>query len=333
MHCFIAFAIIFSYLILKEQENMLVIDKNIRQLYEITDDQVREISKYDIKQDITLDSLCSRDDIDTVKQAFSKVIGYDINLLIDLLKVPDVNIDEILKVKERIAISDPDYNVDDIVSSFISVENGTAAQDLEDMFKEDNGEESESLIYFKIPSKMKDIEEVVSSRTVMDILDVDTYNDIRVNSLSFMNSGVHPSEELYVPIDKSNMSYFLSQINGANSGVISFLLPTTKGGVKLISSVFSVEEESLYVEKSESNFIINSPYLVSRQFSIFILGMKNGSMVSGMWNWNGTSYSGVKKDEIINFDKSIGLDKVFSQDINANIIDFISTQDIDINDN
>ena len=312
---------------------MLVIDKNIRQLYEITDDQVREISKYDIKQDITLDSLCSRDDIDTVKQAFSKVIGYDINLLIDLLKVPDVNIDEILKVKERIAISDPDYNVDDIVSSFISVENGTAAQDLEDMFKEDNGEESESLIYFKIPSKMKDIEEVVSSRTVMDILDVDTYNDIRVNSLSFMNSGVHPSEELYVPIDKSNMSYFLSQINGANSGVISFLLPTTKGGVKLISSVFSVEEESLYVEKSESNFIINSPYLVSRQFSIFILGMKNGSMVSGMWNWNGTSYSGVKKDEIINFDKSIGLDKVFSQDINANIIDFISTQDIDINDN
>lgn len=312
---------------------MLVIDKNIRQLYEITDDQVREISKYNIKKDITLDSLCSRDDIDTVKQAFSKVIGSDISLFIDLLKVSDVDIDEILKVKERIAISDPDYNIDDIVSSFISVENGTAAQDLEDMFKEDNDEEGESLIYFKIPSKMKEMEEVVSSRTVIDILDVDTYNDIRVSSLSFMNSGVHPNEELYVPIDNSNMNYFLSQINGANSGVISFLLPTTKGGVKLISSAFSVEEGSIYVEKSESHFIINSPYLVSRQFSIFILGMKNGSMISGMWNWNGTSYSGVKKDEIINFNESIGLDKVFSQDINVNIIDFISTQDIDINDN
>ena len=318
---------------IKEQENMLMIDKNIRRLYEITDDQVQEISQYNIKQDITLDSLCSRDDIDTVKQAFSKVIGSDISLLIDLLKVSDVDIDEILKVKERIAISDPDYNVDDIVSSFISVESGTDAQDLENMFKEDNDEAGESLIYFKIPSKIKEMEEVVSSRTVIDILDVDTYNDIRVSSLSFMNSGVHPNEELYVPIDNSNMSYFLSQINDVNSGVISFLLPTKKGGVKLISSAFSVEEGSFYVEKSESNFIINSPYLVSRQFSIFILGVKNESMVSGMWNWNGSSYSGVKKDEIISFDESIGLDKVFSQDINVNIINFVSTQDIDINGN
>ena len=165
---------------------MLMIDKNIRRLYEITDDQVQEISQYNIKQDITLDSLCSRDDIDTVKQAFSKVIGSDISLLIDLLKVSDVDIDEILKVKERIAISDPDYNVDDIVSSFISVESGTAAQDLENMFKEDNDEAGESLIYFKIPSKIKEMEEVVSSRTVIDILDVDTYNDIRV-SLSLIH--------------------------------------------------------------------------------------------------------------------------------------------------
>lgn len=308
---------------------MLVIDKNIRQLYEITDDQVREISKYNIKQDITLDSLCSRDDLDVIKQAFSKVIGCDIRLLADLLKFSSVDINKVLEVKERIAVSDPEYNIDDIISSFISVENGTASQDLENMFNENSGER-ENLIYFKIPSKIQDVDEVISSRTVVDILDVDIYNDIRVNSLSFINSGVHPNEEIYVPIESSNMKQFLSQLNDIQNGVISILLPTTNDGVKVVSSAFSVED-SLYLEKSESNFIINSPYLVSHQFSVFILGIKSGNMVSGMWNWNGSLYDGVEKDDIIHFNENIGLDKIFFQEINSDIIDFISTQDITIN--
>ena len=54
-------------------------------------------------------------------------------------------------------------------------------------------------------------------------------------------------------------------------------------------------------------------------------------MVSGMWNWNGSLYDGVEKDDIIHFNENIGLDKIFFQEINSDIIDFISTQDITIN--
>lgn len=306
---------------------MLEIDKKIRQLYEITDEHIKEISKYGIKQSIFLDNLSTREDIDNVKKAFHDVIHSDIQLLIDLINNPSVDIDNILDIKEKIAVSDSDYDIDGILSSYSSVENGTAAQDLEKMFNDDQ-EDNESLIYFKIPSQFAEIEEVISSKTALDILDVDVYNEVRVNSLSFNNSGIHPNEEITVSLELNNMNEFLVQLSNVENGVISFILPTAGDSVRIISSAFSVEDTSLYFEKSEVNFIINSPYLVSQQFSVFILGFKDNKMSCGMWSWDKSSFLGVEKENIKQFDKSIGLNKVFYQDINTNIIDFISTTEI-----
>mgnify|MGYP006971053234 FL=1 len=311
---------------------MLNIDKKIRQLYEINDKQVEDISQYAIEEDITIDSLQSRDDIDIIQKAFLEVIGYDITVLVNLVRNKDVDIDHMLDIKEQIAISDPDYNIDDIVSSFSSIENGTAAQDLENMFKDDDDDNNESLIYFKIPSYVKDTEEVISSKTVLNILDVDVYNEIRVNSLSFIYSNTHPNEEIKVPLNDNNFYSFIRQFENMKNGIISFLLPSTEGGVKIVNSVFSVEDgELLYFEKSEVDFIINYPHSVARQFSIFILGVVDTSMACGMWNWDGNEFSGVKKEDLIEFNQSIGLDKIFYQNINVNTLNFKDTLDIPMN--
>ena len=163
---------------------------------------------------------------------------------------------------------------------------------------------------------------------MLSILDVDSYNDIRVNSLSFSNTGVHPDEELYVSLGSSIIEDFLIQLNNNKNGIISFLIPSGMNGSKIINSAFSVEGDTLYLEKSEVNFIINSPYLVSKHFSVFIIVVQGSEMVSGMWEWNGSQYNGVDREAIIDFDKNIGLDKVFLQDINQDIVDFTSTSHI-----
>jgi len=310
---------------------MIEIDKKIRRLYEINDSQVNEIFNYGITQDISLKTLVSNKDIDDIKRAFYYVLDCDIGILIDILENTDINIDDILDFKEKIAVSDPEYKVDNILSSFLSVENGTAINDLERILDGSDNGRKESLIYFKIPPKIKNIEEVISSSTVLSILDVDSYNDIRVNSLSFANTGAHPDEELYVSLGSSNMEDFLIQLNSNKNGIISFLIPSGMNGSKIINSAFSVEESTLYLEKSEVNFIINSPYLVSKHFSVFIIVVQGSEMVSGMWEWNGSQYNGVDREVIIDFDKNIGLDKVFLQDINQDIVDFRSTSHICIN--
>lgn len=309
---------------------MIEIDKKIRELYEINDSQVNEIFNYGIRQNISLETLLSNDDRDKIRGAFSHVIGCDIDIFIDILKNTDINIDDILDFKEKIAVNDPDYKVDDILSSFLSVENGTAMNDLESILDLDNNDRKESLLYFKIPPKIKDIEEIISSSTVLNILDVDSYSDIRVSSLSFANTGVHPNEELYIDLKSNNIKDFFIQINNIKNGIISFLIPDRENGVKIISSTFSVDGDTLYLEKSEVSFMINSPYLVSSHFSVFIIGVYESKMICGMWEWNDSKYSGIDKDVIIDFDKNIGLDKIFLQDINQDIVDFISTSNISI---
>lgn len=309
---------------------MIEIDKKIRELYEINDSQVNEIFNYGIRQNISLETLLSNDDRDKIRGAFSHVIGCDIDIFIDILKNTDINIDDILDFKEKIAVNDPDYKVDDILSSFLSVENGTAMNDLESILDLDNNDRKESLLYFKIPPKIKDIEEIISSSTVLNILDVDSYSDIRVSSLSFANTGVHPNEELYIDLKSNNIKDFFIQINNIKNGIISFLIPDRENGVKIISSTFSVDGDTLYLEKSEVSFMINSPYLVSSHFSVFIIGVYESKMICGMWEWNDSKYSGIDKDAIIDFDKNIGLDKIFLQDINQDIVDFISTSNISI---
>ena len=226
---------------------MIEIDKKIRRLYEINDSQVNEIFNYGITQDISLKTLVSNKDIDDIKRAFYYVLDCDIGILIDILENTDINIDDILDFKEKIAVSDPEYKVDDILSSFLSVENGTAINDLERILDGSDNGRKESLIYFKIPPKIKNIEEVISSGTVLSILDVDSYNDIRVNSLSFSNTGVHPDEELYVSLGSSIIEDFLIQLNNNKNGIISFLIPSGMNGSKIINSAFSVEGDTLYL--------------------------------------------------------------------------------------
>lgn len=312
----------------------MVIDENIRQLYDITEEQIHEVCQYPNIEDVTIENIRNNVAMPVARKAFQDILDVDLGLLVSAILEYDISIEELLVMKESISDSDPQYNIDYLIESFVSVRSNS----IEDYIgkisgnqQDNNNNDDDEVLYFTMQYPGDDNVETISSRTIVNLLDIDVYDQLRVNSLSFSSLGVSPYDPIEVEVRGSFLEGIINHLGEDNlnkaCGIrISLVIPQRDGTVEIIvSDMYSSGGGKITINKSVVYFILSSPGLVSKYFSVLALGGEKCSM----WNYSDGALSGVDSVSLENVNNQVGLENLLKVSVKEGVF-LMGSSDMDI---
>lgn len=281
------------------------ISESIRKIYGLKEKDSNDfIKKYDL-EDFTLDvkSIKSWEEVpEKVAYAFKQEFDSDIELLHQYFQ-SNLPMKELSETYNEINDVKPDVHIDEIISMLIS---------LADDYFPDSQENTTDIILTKGNTS-------ISAQEVMDIFNVNYYNDLRMNALSYAMFGVNVDEEITMPTESMpNFVKIISQLTNrcfdVDHGEVLFILSADPDNeeVKIMPRfTFTCDDkfDEVSFNGAEAVLFFENTLAVAQNFQIVVKATSNCSTMEvydketktkdvpveymGTWHYTSGQFAGV----------------------------------------